>query len=158
MKPVARDENIGTTFKITLYNEQLYSLIVGSKVALFLPLEKKHSQLNLLCQLYSLGKANSTFFDAYLFNFFFTYFIDLNLEILSVKNFLYTSVPLIVSSKSTLLASEDETDFHPKFISPYGKDSIRRALPILRRNNCRCPDHKSRTPLAFIHLNAEECP
>jgi hypothetical protein len=72
MKPVARDENIGTTFKITLYNEQLYSLIVGSKVALFLPLEKKHSQLNLLCQLYSLGKANSTLFDTYLFhiNFF----------------------------------------------------------------------------------------
>jgi hypothetical protein len=35
-------------FARPLYNEQLYSLIVGSKVALLLPWEKKHSQLNLL--------------------------------------------------------------------------------------------------------------
>jgi hypothetical protein len=62
-------------FARPVYNEQLYSLIVRSKVGLFSPLAKKHSQFKLLVNFFFLGqKANSTVYDTYLFqiNFFFS--------------------------------------------------------------------------------------
>jgi hypothetical protein len=60
----------------SLYNEQLYSLIVWSKPGLFTPWAKNHSQLKLLAIFFPLGQksiANSTFYDTYLFqiNLFF---------------------------------------------------------------------------------------
>jgi hypothetical protein len=63
-------------FCTTVYNEQLYSLIVWSKVALFFPWTKNRSQLKLLVIFFPLGQktiAYSTFYGTYLFriNLFF---------------------------------------------------------------------------------------
>jgi hypothetical protein len=65
-----------TFFARPVYNEQLYSLIVSSKVALFSPWAKNRSQLKLLVIFFPLGQktiAYSTFYGTYLFriNFFF---------------------------------------------------------------------------------------
>jgi hypothetical protein len=64
-------------FARPVYNEQLYSLIVWSKVALFSPWAKNRSQLKLLVVFFPLEQktiAYSTFYGTYLFriNFFFS--------------------------------------------------------------------------------------
>jgi hypothetical protein len=60
-------------------NEQLYSLIVWNKVALFSPWAKKHSQLKLLVNFFPWAKKNiakSTFYDTYLFHIIFFFIRD----------------------------------------------------------------------------------
>jgi hypothetical protein len=63
-------------FARPVYNEQLYSMIVWSKVALFSPWAKNRSQLKLLVIFFPLGQKTitySTFCGTYLFriNYFF---------------------------------------------------------------------------------------
>jgi hypothetical protein len=81
-------------FARPVYNEQLYSLIVWSKVSLFSPWVKNRSQLKLLVIFFSLGQktiAYSTFYGTYLFriNFFFTRgAVCVNLEQLYLRDML----------------------------------------------------------------------
>jgi hypothetical protein len=50
---------ININFCTTVYNEQLYCMIVWSKLALFSPWAKKHSQLKFLVNFFSLGKKGT---------------------------------------------------------------------------------------------------
>jgi hypothetical protein len=68
-------------FARPVYNEQLYSLILWSKVDLFSLWAKKHSQLKLLVNFFSLGqKAKSTFYDRYLHIYLILFFFIVEVQ------------------------------------------------------------------------------